>query len=122
VGGYIAKGDVLLRIDPRNYQTRLLKAQASLESANSLLAQEKGRAKVALREWEKLPAGSQRSQAAKDLYLRKPQMGQAEAQYLAATADMNTARDDLERFSLWTTQKCASPCRKVNWPISICPV
>ena len=97
VGGYIAKGDVLLRIDPRNYQTRLLKAQASLESANSLLAQEKGRAKVALREWEKLPAGSQRSQAAKDLYLRKPQMGQAEAQYLAATADMNTARDDLER-------------------------
>lgn len=97
VGGYISKGDVLLRIDPRNYQTRLLKAQASMESANSLLAQEKGRAKVAQKEWEKLPAGSQRSQAAKDLYLRKPQMGQAEAQYLAATADMNTARDDLER-------------------------
>lgn len=97
VGGYLSKGDILLRIDPRNYQTRLLQAQASLESANSILAQEKGRAQVALKEWEKLPAGSQRSQAAKDLYLRKPQMGQAEAQYLAATADMNTARDDLER-------------------------
>ncbi|MEH6567993.1 MAG: efflux RND transporter periplasmic adaptor subunit [Halioglobus sp.] len=97
VGGYISKGDILLRIDPRNYQTRLLQAQAALESANSSLAQEKGRAQVALKEWEKLPAGSQRSQAAKDLYLRKPQMGQAEAQYLAATADMNTARDDLER-------------------------
>ena len=97
VGGYLSKGDILLRIDPRNYQTRLLQAQAALESANSNLAQEKGRAQVALKEWEKLPAGSQRSQAAKDLYLRKPQMGQAQAQYLAATADMNTARDDLER-------------------------
>ena len=97
VGGYISKGDILLRIDPRNYQTRLLQAQAALESAKSTLAQEKGRAQVALKEWEKLPAGSQRSQAAKDLYLRKPQMGQAEAQTLAATADMNTARDNLER-------------------------
>jgi RND family efflux transporter MFP subunit len=100
VGGYISKGDILLRIDPRNYQTRLLQAQAALESAKSTLAQEKGRAQVALKEWEKLPSGSQRSQrsqAAKDLYLRKPQMGQAEAQTLAATADMNTARDNLER-------------------------
>lgn len=97
VGGFVSTGDVILRIDPRNYQTRLLQAQAALESANSTLAQEKGRAQVALNEWERLPKGSQRSQAAKDLYLRKPQMGQAEAQTLAAQADLNTARDDLER-------------------------
>lgn len=97
VGGYVSAGDVILRIDPRNYQTRLLRAQAALESTNSNLAQEKGRAQVALNEWERLPKGSQRSQAAKDLYLRKPQMGQAEAQSLAAQADLNTARDDLER-------------------------
>lgn len=97
VGGYLSKGDVLLRIDPRNYQTRLLQAQAALESANSSLAQEKGRAQVALGEWKKLPSGSQRSDAARDLYLRKPQMEQAQAQSLAAMADLNTARDDLER-------------------------
>ncbi len=97
VGGYVSAGDVILRIDPRNYQTRLLQARAALESANSNLAQEKGRAQVALNEWERLPKGSQRSQAAKDLYLRKPQMGQAEAQSLAAQADLSTARDDLER-------------------------
>jgi len=97
VGGFVSAGEVILRIDPRNYQTRLLQAQAALESANSNLAQEKGRAQVALNEWEKLPKGSQRSQAAKDLYLRKPQLGQAEAQSLAAQADLGTARDDLER-------------------------
>jgi RND family efflux transporter MFP subunit len=97
VGGFVQEGDVLLRIDPRDYQTSLLRAQAALESAESTLAQEKGRAEVALREWKKLPKGSQRSEEARDLYLRKPQLEQAEAQLLAATADLNTARDNLER-------------------------
>ena len=97
VGGFVAEGDVLLRIDPRDYQTDLLRAQASVESAESNLAQERGRAEVALREWQRLPSGSQRSQDAKDLYLRKPQLELAEAQLLAAMADLNTARDRLER-------------------------
>lgn len=97
VGGFVSRGDILLRIDPRDYQTSLLHAKAALESAESALVQEEGRADVALREWEKLPAGSQRSPAARDLYLRKPQLEQARAQLLAAQADLNTARDNLER-------------------------
>jgi len=97
IGGFVSQGDTLLRIDPRDYQTNLLRAQAAVESAESNLAQERGRAQVALREWENLPRGSQRSQEARDLYLRKPQLEQAEAQLLAATADLNTARDNLER-------------------------
>jgi len=97
VGGFVSAGEVLLRIDPRDYQTSLLRAQAAVESAESALAQEKGRAQVALREWKKLPRGSQRSEEARDLYLRKPQTEQAEAQLLAALADRDTARDNLER-------------------------
>lgn len=97
VGGFVSEGDVLLRIDPSDYQTALLRAQASVESAESNLVQEKGRSDVAKREWEKLPRGSQRSQEAKNLYLRKPQLELAEAQLLAAMADLNTARDRLER-------------------------
>jgi RND family efflux transporter MFP subunit len=97
VGGFVSRDDVLLRIDPRDYQTNLLRTQAAIESAESNLAQEKGRAEVARKEWQKLPAGSQRSQEAKDLYLRKPQLELAEAQLLAARADLDTARDNLER-------------------------
>ncbi len=97
VGGFVAAGDVLLRIDPRDYQTALLRAQSAVASAESLLAQEKGRAQVAEREWKKLPAGSQRSDEAKALYLRQPQLEQAEAELLAARADLSTARDNLER-------------------------
>lgn len=97
IGGFVSRNDVLLRIDPRDYQTNLLHAQAALEAAESALVQEKGRGQVALREWEKLPKNSQRSEEARDLYLRKPQLEQANAQLLAAQADLNTARDNLER-------------------------
>ncbi len=100
VGGFLRQGDVLLRIDPRDYEARLARAEAALRSAESELLQERGRGDVARREWEKLPAGSQRSDAARDLYLRKPQLAQAEAQLLAAAADVNTARDDLERTTV----------------------
>lgn len=97
VGGFISKDELLLSIDPRDYETTLLRMQASVESAESNLAQERGRTEVALREWQKLPSNSQRSQDAKDLYLRKPQLELAEAQLMAANADLNTARDNLER-------------------------
>jgi RND family efflux transporter MFP subunit len=97
VGGFVEEGEVLLRIDPRDHQTALLRAQAAVESAESSLAQEKGRAQVAENEWQRLPKNSQRSPEAKDLYLRIPQLEQAQAQSLAARADMDTARDNLER-------------------------
>ena len=99
-GGFLRQGDVLLRIDPRAYEARLARAESALRSAESELLQERGRADVARREWERLPAGSQRSEEARDLYLRKPQLAQADAQLLAAAADVNTARDDLERTTV----------------------
>jgi RND family efflux transporter MFP subunit len=100
VGGFVSRDDTLLAIDPRDYQTQLLRTQASVESAESNLAQEQGRTEVARREWDKLPPGSQRSEAAKSLYLRKPQLEQAQAQLLAAQADLKTARDNLERTTI----------------------
>jgi len=97
VGGLVAGGEMLVRIDPRDYETSLLRAEAAVKSAESNLAQEKGRAQVAAEEWKKLPRDSQRSQEARDLYLRKPQLANAQAQMLAAQSDLNTARDNLER-------------------------
>ena len=96
-GGYLAKGEVLLKIDDRNYRTALLRTQAEVESAESSLALEKGRGEVAYNEWQKLPANSQRSQEATDLYLRKPQLDSAQAQLLSAQANYNKAKNDLER-------------------------
>ena len=100
VGGFLQKDEVLLRIDPRDYQARQARAEAAIRAAESELLQEQGRADVARREWEKLPAGSQRSPEARDLYLRKPQLAQAEGQLLAARADLQTAQNDLDRTSV----------------------
>ena len=100
VGGFVSKGDVLLRIDPRDYRTNLLRTKAAVESAESNLAPEKGRAEVALREWRKLPKTNKRSQEAQDLYQRKPQLEQAQAQLLAARADRDTAQNNLERTEI----------------------
>ncbi len=100
VGGFLQKDEVLLRIDPRDYQARQARTEAAIRAAESELLQEQGRADVARREWEKLPAGSQRSPEARDLYLRKPQLAQAEGQLLAARADLQTAQNDLDRTSV----------------------
>lgn len=97
VGSFVSAEEVLLRIDPSDYEAALLRARAAVEQAESALIQEKGRADVALREWKKLPSNSQRSPEARDLYLRKPQLEQAQAQLLAAQADLVSAEDKLER-------------------------
>jgi RND family efflux transporter MFP subunit len=96
-GGFVAKDDVLVRIDDRDYQASLLRAKAAVETAESNLAQEKGRSEVAYKEWQRLPKNLSRSEEARALYLRKPQLEQAEAQLLSAQADLRKAQDDLER-------------------------
>lgn len=106
VGDFVSKGDVILRIDPRDYQTELLRAQAAVASAKSAMAQEKGRAAVARQEWKRLPKGSQRSPEAKDLYLRIPQLELAEAQLLSAMADRDTATNNLERTVISAPYDC----------------
>ena len=96
-GGYVAAGDLLVKIDDRDYQANLLRATAAVKTAESNMAQEKGRVEVARREWERLPKTTSRSAAGKALYLRKPQLEQAQAQLLSAQADLRKAGDDLER-------------------------
>ena len=96
-GGYVAMGDALVRIDDRDYQAMLLRAKAAVETAESNLAQEKGRAEVAFKEWQRVPKNIKRSEDARALYLRKPQLEQAQAELLSAQADLRKAQDDLER-------------------------
>ena len=96
-GGYVKAGDVMVRIDDRDYRAAVLRARAAVETAEAALAQEKGRAEVAYKEWQKLRDNVQRSEEARDLYLRKPQLEQAQAELLSAKAGLRKAEDDLER-------------------------
>ncbi len=96
-GGFFRAGDVLLRLDDRDYRARLKQAQALVAQARSALAQEQGRVAVAEHEWQQRRRRDSVSQEARRLALREPQLLEAEAQLESARASLDQARLDLER-------------------------
>ena len=92
-GGFFRKGEVLLQIDPSDYQTALKRAEASLASKQAKLADEKARSEQALKDWSNLGRQGEPS----DLVKRLPQLADAQANVQAAEADMEKARRDLQR-------------------------
>lgn len=92
-GGFFRKGEVLLQIDPSDYEAGLKRAEAALASRKARLADETARSEQALKDWLNLGRQGQPT----DLALRKPQMADARANVSAAEADVQKARRDLER-------------------------
>ena len=95
VGGRFERGDLLLRLDPRDYRNAVTSAEANLREAERALAVERGQARQAEREWREL--GNAEANA---LFLRKPQLAAAQAAVEAARAQLAQARLDLERTAL----------------------
>lgn len=94
-GGFFKAGEPLIEIDKRDYELAVVRAKARVAETAQLLATEKGRARQAKREWRDLG-----NTEANDLFLRKPQLAAAEAQYAAAVADLDKAKLDLERTTI----------------------
>ena len=92
-GGFFRKGEVLLQIDPSDYEAGLKRAEAALASRKAKLADETARSEQALKDWQNMGKQGEPS----DLGLRKPQMADAKANVSAAEADVQKARRDLER-------------------------
>jgi len=92
-GGFFREGEVLLQIDPSDYETGLLRAQATLASREAQYADEKARSEQALKDWTNLGRDGQPS----DLVLRKPQLAEASAGVLAAEAELKEAERNLQR-------------------------
>lgn len=79
-GGFFRKGEVLLQIDPSDYETALMSAQAGLAARKAQLADRQARSEQALKDWQNLGRQGQPS----DLVLRKPQLAEAQAAVQAA--------------------------------------
>lgn len=95
-GGFFHAGEVLLHIDPSDYQTALKRAEAALASRKAKLADEKSRSEQAIKDWRNLG----RAGDPPDLVMRKPQLAEAMANVLAAEADIDKARRDLQRTKI----------------------
>lgn len=95
-GRFFSAGEVLLEIDPRNYQNSVVVAQADLAQAKAALDEERARVDQALKDWEVLNL----SESPNDLALRKPQLKSAQAAVAAAQARLEQANINLERTKI----------------------
>ncbi len=93
-GGYFSKGDILLKIDPTDYQVAYEQAKARLASQQALYTQEKARAEQARKEWD-LSGRSRKDAPA--LALREPFLLEAQANVQSAEADLKKAQQKLNR-------------------------
>ena len=91
-GGFFQAGDILLTIEPDDYEFALARTEAALAQAQQRLAEERGRSRQAEREWRELGSAE-----ANDLFLRKPQLRAAELAVTAAEADVAASKLALDR-------------------------
>lgn len=94
-GGIFKKGELILRLDPRDYQYAVTSTRARVTESQQVLVRERAEAALARAEWAELGQGD-----ASDLTLRKPQLADAEAKLAAAEANLRVARLSLERTEI----------------------
>lgn len=96
-GGRFKKGDLLIRIEPREYELRVTQARAELAQMETILSREESESLIARRDWDDI--GSQKAPSA--LTLREPQMAEARANLAAAQARLAEAELQLSRTVLY---------------------
>lgn len=99
-GGFFERGDVVLKIDPVDYQLALEQKKAALAEAEYQLKLEKGQRDIAAREWELLGSGDEASDADQELALRIPHLKYRTAKVEAAKAELAKAKLDLSRTEI----------------------
>ena len=96
-GGFFEKGEVLIELDPLDYEVDAAEAAATLARAQLALAEEEARGIQALEDWKELG----RSQdMPSDLVLRKPQLAEARANVVAAQATLELAKRNVDRTQI----------------------
>ena len=94
-GGFVEEGEVLLQIDPADYETTLQQRRSELRQAMAEYEMEQGRQDLARRDYEDLEGSI--SDQYKTLVLREPQLNAARAVVESAEAAVRQAELDLER-------------------------
>lgn len=94
-GGIVRHNQLLLKLDPQDYQNQLVLRQSELDQARAQLAIEEGRQAVAKQELEALGRAIDPENRA--LVLREPQINAIRAQIKAAEAAVKQAELDVKR-------------------------
>lgn len=105
-GGRFSAGDVIARIESRDYKYIIEQREADVETARMRLKEEQGRQATAEREWNLLGNEVETSEIGRELALRKPYLENAEATLAAAQSRLNEAKLSLERTVLVAPFHC----------------
>ena len=95
-GGFFDEGEELVKIDPRDFELQVTRAEADVARAVVVLALEQAEADASRQEWAKLNPGVE----ATALVLREPQLAQARAEVASAEANLEKAMRDRSRTIL----------------------
>jgi RND family efflux transporter MFP subunit len=95
-GGAFGKGDVLLNIDPVDYELVIIRAKANVASQQANLDLQQAKSDLAKTDWKKYGKNSK----ANALNLNLPQVASAKAALSAARADLQLAQRDLEKTKI----------------------
>ena len=96
-GGRVAKEDLIVRIDARDYRLAVDQRRAAVERATYQLDVERGRKVIAEREWKLLGSQVEADEHGRALALREPQIRNAQAELAAARSVLRRARLNVER-------------------------
>ena len=92
LGGRIEAGEVLVRIDPRDYRLAVKQQRANVARAKMELKIEAGRRRIATREWKLFRKKAKAGALSSELALRKPQELAAKASLVSAKSGLQRAR------------------------------
>lgn len=95
-GGQFRAGEVLLEIEPRDYELAAARAAADVAAATTVVQEIEARAESARVEWRALHG----DRPATPLVVLEPQVAEAKARLAAANAALDKAKLDLDRTRL----------------------
>lgn len=111
-GGYVEKGEILLQIDPADFENALQQRQSELQQAETELTMEMGRQNVAREDFELL--GDTLANENRALVLREPQLNAARSRVLSAEAAVRQAELNVERTTIRAPFNAYILSREVN--------
>ena len=94
-GGFFQTDELLVQIEPADYEFAVTRAKAQEARAEEQVALEQGRSRQAKREWRDLG-----DKTANKLFLRQPQLNAAIATLASARADVEKSKLDLARTDI----------------------
>ena len=96
-GGRLKANDLLFKIDDRDYALAVEQQSSNLQRARFELAQEKGRVRVAEKEWKLLGESASTTPEGTALALREPQLKSVQAALASAESSLAIAKLNVQR-------------------------